>query len=110
MRTNNGALKEQVKEPMKTLHDKKKNAQLGLEQGIGFIPYGGVGYGMVKTLVKSDNAPMRAAAAKKLVHDPDPVTAQALVDATHDKNPGGARGCARGNRGTRRSLAAAQNR
>jgi hypothetical protein len=86
MRTNNGVVKEQIKQQMKTLHDKKKIAQLGLEQGIGFIPYGGIGYGMVKTLVKSDSSPMRAAAAKKLAHDPDPITAKALVDATHDKN------------------------
>jgi HEAT repeat protein len=41
---------------------------------------------MVKTLVKSDNSPVRAAAAKKLAHDPDPATAQALVSATQDKN------------------------
>jgi HEAT repeat protein len=86
MRTNNGVIREQIKEQMKILHDKKKIAQLGLEQGIGFIPYGGLGYGMVKTLVKSDNSPMRAAAAKKLAHDPDPETAKALVAATQDKN------------------------
>jgi len=86
MRTNNGVIKEQIKEQMKILHDKKKIAQLGLEQGIGFIPYGGLGYGMVKTLVKSDNSPMRAAAAKKLALDPDPETAKALVTATQDKN------------------------
>lgn len=87
MRTNNGVIKEQIKEQMKILHDKKKIAELGLEQGVGFIPYGGIGYGMVKTLVKSDNSSIRAAAAKKLARDPDPVTAKALVDATHDKNP-----------------------
>jgi len=86
MRTNDGAVKEQIKEQMKILHDKKKIAQLGLEQGIGFIPYGGIGYGVVKNLVKSDSSPMRAAAAKKLAHDPDPITAKALIDATHDKN------------------------
>jgi hypothetical protein len=87
MRTNNGPLKEQVKQQMKMLHDKKKIAQLGLEQGVGFIPYGGIGYGVMKTLVKSDNSLVRAAAAKKLAHDPDPITAKALVDATHDRNP-----------------------
>jgi HEAT repeat protein len=86
MRTDNGVIKEQIKEQLKVLHDKKKIAQLGLEQGVGFIPYGGLGYGMVKTLVKSDNSPVRAAAAKKLAHDPDPATAKALVSATGDKN------------------------
>src|SRR6266403_11647 len=86
MRTNNGVVKAQIKEQMKILHDKKKIAELGLEQGVGFIPYGGVGYGMVKTLVKNDNSPVRAAAAKKLAQDPDPATAKALVSATQDKN------------------------
>ena len=87
MRTNDGAIKEQVKEQLKILHDKKKLAELGIEQGVGFIPYGGLGYGVVRTLVKNDNSPIRAAAAKKLAHDPDPATAKALVAATQEKNP-----------------------
>jgi HEAT repeat protein len=86
MRTNKGVIREQIKDQLKTLHDKKKIAELGLEQGVGFIPYGGLGYGMVKTLVKNDNSPLRAAAARKLAHDPDPASANALVDATQDKN------------------------
>jgi hypothetical protein len=86
VRTNKGVVKEQIRDQMKILHDKKKIAELGLEQGLGFLPYGGVGYGMVKTLVKSDNSPVRAAAAKKLAHDPDPASGKALVAATQDKN------------------------
>jgi HEAT repeat protein len=86
VRTNKGVVREQIRDQMKILHDKKKIAELGLEQGVGFIPYGGIGYGVVKTLVKSDNSPMRAAAAKKLAHDPDPASAKALVAATQDKN------------------------
>ena len=86
VRTDNGPIKEQIKEQLKILHDKRKLAELGLEQGVGFIPYGGLGYGVVKTLVKNDNSPIRAAAARKLAHDPDPVTATALVSATQDKN------------------------
>jgi HEAT repeats len=86
VRTNKGVVREQIRDQMKILHDKKKIAELGLEQGVGFIPYGGLGYGMVKTMVKSDNSLMRAAAAKKLAHDPDPASAKALVAATQDKN------------------------
>ena len=86
VRTNKGVVREQIRDQMKILHDKKKIAELGLEQGVGFIPYGGLGYGMVKTMVKSDNSPMRAAAARKLAHDPDPASAKALVAATQDKN------------------------
>ena len=86
MRTNKGVIREQIKDQLKTLHDKKKIAELGIEQGVGFIPYGGLGYGVVKTLVKNDNSPVRAAAARKLAHDPDPASANALIDATQDKN------------------------
>jgi HEAT repeat protein len=86
VRTSKGPIKEQIKDQLKTIKDKKKMAELGLEQGIGFIPYGGLGYGVVKTLVKNDNSPVRAAAAKKLAHDPDPASAKALVAATQDKN------------------------
>jgi len=86
MRTKGNPLKAQMKEQMKILHDKKKIAELGLEQGVGFVPFGGIGYGAVKTLMKNDNGAVRAAAASKLAHDPDPATAKALVAATHDKN------------------------
>ena len=86
MRTKGNPIKSEVKEQLKILHDKKKIAELGLEQGIGFIPYGGIGYGVYKTFAKNDNAPVRAAAAKKLAHDPDRVSGEALVNATHDKS------------------------
>jgi len=59
-------VKEQIKEQMKILHDKKKIAQLGLEQGIGSYRTVAWATEWFKTLVKSDNSPMRAAAAKKL--------------------------------------------
>jgi HEAT repeat protein len=86
VRTDKGVVKQQIKDQLKVLRNKKTIAELGLEQGVGFIPYGGIGYGVVKTLVKSDNSPVRAAAAKKLAHDPDPASAKALVAATQDKN------------------------
>lgn len=82
MRTNRGLVKEQLK----TLQDRKKLAQLGLEEGVGFVPFGGIGYGVVKTVMKADQSVFRAEAAKKLAHDPDPVSAEALVTATQDKS------------------------
>jgi hypothetical protein len=81
-RTNKGF----VKENLKMLRDKKKLAEMGIEQGIGFIPFAGFGYGAFKTVVKSDSSSVRAAAAKKLAHDPSPESAEALVVATQDKN------------------------
>lgn len=81
-RTNKGLIKEQLK----ILKNKKKLAEIGIEQGIGFIPFAGFGYDAWKTIMKSDSSSVRAAAAKKLTHDPSPATAEALVAATQDKN------------------------
>jgi HEAT repeat protein len=75
-----------VKEQLDTLKDKKKLAQMGFEQGIGFIPFAGIGYEFFKTVTKNDSSPVRAAAAKKLAHDPKPDSAEALVKAVADKS------------------------
>jgi hypothetical protein len=68
------------------LSDPKKMAQLGFEEGIGFIPFAGIGWGAIKTLTKDDSSPIRAAAAKVLANDPDPATTEALTDALGDKS------------------------
>jgi HEAT repeat protein len=83
-RANKGLLREQLA----TLKDKKKMAEMGIEEGIGFIPFAGIGYTVVKTVVKDDGALVRAAAAKKLAHDPHTTAGDALVAATQDKNWG----------------------
>jgi HEAT repeat protein len=74
-----------IKGQLDTLKDKKQMAKLGFEEGIGFIPFAGMGYEAFKTVTKNDSSPVRAAAAKQLAHDPDPATAKALVAATKDK-------------------------
>jgi HEAT repeat protein len=75
-----------IKEQLDTLKDKKKMAQMGFEEGIGFIPFAGIGYEIFKTVTKNDSSPLRAAAAKKLANDPGPDAAEALVRAAGDKN------------------------
>jgi len=71
---------------MKTLRDPKKMAELGIEGGLGFVPYAGIGVQAFKTLHVDDVSPVRAAAAKMLANDPDPESGKALVDATSDKS------------------------
>jgi HEAT repeat protein len=75
-----------IKGQLDSLKDKKKMAELGFEEGIGFIPYAGIGYEIFKTVTKDDSSPVRAAAAKKLARDPNPDTGKALITATTDKN------------------------
>jgi len=65
----------------KMLNDPKKMAQFGFEQGIGFIPFAGLGYGAFKMITKDNTSPVLAAAAITLAKDPDPKSGQALADA-----------------------------
>lgn len=70
-----------------TLKDPKKMAMLGFQEGIGFIPFAGIGYSAIKTMMKDDSSPVRAAAARVLAGDPDPDTTAGLADAAvNDKS------------------------
>jgi HEAT repeat protein len=71
-------------EQKKMLNDPKKMAQFGFEQGISFIPYAGLGYGVFKMATKDTTSPVLAAAALKLVNDPDPKSGQAIASAATD--------------------------
>jgi HEAT repeat protein len=75
-----------VAQEMETMRDPKKMAELGIEEGVGFIPFGGFGYSAAKAIAKDDTSPVRAAAARILVNDPDPRISQALVRAASDKS------------------------
>ncbi len=70
----------------KMLHDPKKMAEYGFEQGIGQIPFAGMGYRAIRALTKDDSSPVRAAAAKVLANDPDPRSGKALVHAAFDNS------------------------
>lgn len=72
---------------METLKDPKKMAELGFRQGMGFVPFGSLGYRAIMMLMKDDAFPVRAAAARVLAEDPDPESDDVLVEAaTADKN------------------------
>jgi len=73
-----------VASQMKMLKDPKALANMGLEEGIGFIPFGGVSYKVFKMATNDSVSPVRAAAAAKLSRDPDPKSRQALMDITKD--------------------------
>jgi HEAT repeat protein len=68
-----------------TLKDRRSAEKLAFETGIGFVPFGGMGWEAWKTVTHDDTSPVRAAAADKLAHDPDPVSAEALSNACTDK-------------------------
>jgi HEAT repeat protein len=70
----------------KMLKDPKQMAQIGFDVGIGFIPFASLGVGAFKTLTKDDISPVRAAATRILVKDPDPKSRDALAKACSDKS------------------------
>jgi HEAT repeat protein len=70
----------------KMLSDPRKMAEFGFEQGIGFIPFAGLGLDAISAITKDDSSPVRAAAAKLLATDPDPKSGEALAQAVFDKS------------------------
>jgi HEAT repeat protein len=75
-----------VASQMSTLSDPKKMAQLGVEEGIGFVPFAGIGWRAVKEIRKDDSSPVRAASAQLLAEDPDPKITKVLADQAGDKS------------------------
>ena len=75
-----------VAEQEAMLRNPKELAKFGFEQGIGFVPFGAIGWGAISTIAKDDASPVRASAALFLADDPDPQTGRALVEAISDKS------------------------
>jgi HEAT repeat protein len=68
------------------LRDPKQLAEIGVSEGIGFVPFAGIGWDVWRTVHTKDPNPVRAVAATLLAHDPDPASGDALVKATNDKD------------------------
>lgn len=75
-----------IAKQLETLKDPKQLAQIGVSEGIGFVPFAGIGWDAWRTMHKKDAIPVRAVAASLLANDPDPASAKALVQATDDKD------------------------
>jgi HEAT repeat protein len=75
-----------IAKQLATLKNPKVLAQIGFSEGIGFVPFAGIGWDAWRTMHKKDPNPVRAVAATLLAHDPDPASGRALVKATHDKD------------------------
>lgn len=69
---------------MEMLKDPGTLAKVGFETGIGFIPFGGIGYKAFRSFHQDNVSPVRAAAAQRLVTDPDPASGTALAAAASD--------------------------
>ena len=68
------------------LDDPKKLAVFGVETGLGFVPFGGIGVSAYKLISKNGSDQIRAAAAEVLAKDPDPESRSALIEALTDRS------------------------
>ncbi len=75
-----------IAQQLDTLKNPRELAKIGVSEGIGYIPFAGIGWDAYRTMHKKDPNPVRAVAATFLAHDPDPASAAALVKATRDKD------------------------
>jgi HEAT repeat protein len=74
-KTSDGLLQSQLDR----LKDPKQMMELGIQEGIGFVPFGGMGYEAVRELRKRGDSSARAASARFLAHDPDQISEDALM-------------------------------
>jgi len=82
-----GIVGSEEKEMDEALRHPDQLASEAFEQGIGYVPYGGVAMGVFQHFHDSgkSEALVKAAAVKMLAKDPDSRSGQALVGATSDK-------------------------
>jgi HEAT repeat protein len=75
-----------VESQINRFKDPKQLAEMGISEGVGFVPFGGMGYEAYRQIRKHDSSPVRAAAARFLANDPDAMSEDALVQtAVADK-------------------------
>lgn len=81
-KSNDGVIAQQLE----TLKNPKELAKIGFSEGIGYVPFAGIGWDAWRTMHKKNPNPARAVAATFLAHDPDPASAKALAKAMDDKD------------------------
>ena len=73
-----------VQSQLDRLKNRKALEELVFETGIGFVPFGSIGYEAWKTIMRNDSVLVKVDAALKLATDPDPASARALANACQD--------------------------
>jgi HEAT repeat protein len=74
-----------IQSQLDILHDRKQMEKLAFETGIGFVPFGSMGYEAWKTITHDDSSAIRALAAERLAKDPDASSGGALIEFCTDK-------------------------
>jgi HEAT repeat protein len=77
-----------VSQELKVLHDPKQVAEMGFDEGIGYVPFAGIPWEALETIMKDrkDGAAAKAALISALATDPDVRTNKVLVGASQNPN------------------------
>ena len=77
-----------IAQEMTVLHDPKQLAEMGFNEGIGYVPFAGMGWEAVQTIMKDrkNGAAAKAALISALATDPDARTGKLLVAASQSDN------------------------
>jgi HEAT repeat protein len=77
-----------IAQEMKVLHDPKQVAEMGFNEGIGYLPFASIGWEALQTIMKDrkNGAAARAALISALATDPDRRTGAMLLDASENPN------------------------
>ncbi len=77
-----------IAQEMKILHDPKQLVEMGVDEGIGLVPYAGDGWEAYQTIMKDkkDGAAAKAALVTALAKDPEPRTGKLLLTVSQNHN------------------------
>ena len=81
-----GLIGSQEQQMQQIMHNPKQMADMAFEQGIGYVPFGGIGWGAFQAVHKNEEKEVlvKANAVRTLAKDPDPRSAKAIVNAAGD--------------------------
>jgi HEAT repeat protein len=76
-----------ISQEMKVFHDPRQVVKMGFNEGVGYIPFAGIPWEALQTIMKDrkDGAAAKAALITALATDPEPRTGKLLLNAS--KNP-----------------------
>jgi HEAT repeat protein len=77
-----------IAQEMKILHDPKQLVEMGVDEGVGFMPFAGDGWQAYQTIMKDkkDGAAAKAALVTALAKDPEPRTGKLLLTVSQNRN------------------------
>ncbi|HVN79478.1 MAG TPA: HEAT repeat domain-containing protein, partial [Terriglobia bacterium] len=84
-----GLVSDQKQELSNLMSNPKQTEKMAFEQGIGFVPYGGIGLAAFQAVQasKAKDPILKATSIKALAKDPDPLSEKAIVAALSDQHP-----------------------